>query len=321
MRKKYMVIIFGPTGVGKTDFALQLAQETPSEIINADLGQLYTPFSIGTAKPDWKNEPVKHHLFDVISEPRDCTVSEYRNWLLPLLQDIWSRNKLPIIVGGSGFYLKSLFFPPQFESTHCDESRYEGLSPQQLWDDLNKIDPERAQVIHKNDLYRVKRALSIWYATGEKPSEYSEQYAPPSDFGLFFLTRDRQELYKRIDERVLQMINQGWIEEVASLRSTPWEPFLRKKKLIGYNELLDYCAGPQTEKEFAQAISLIQKKTRWYAKRQETFWRMFEKKLKNAIKKRKSHTLSPKIEVIDLTLSNLDLYIRQLLDEISNEQT
>ena len=107
-----MLIIFGPTAVGKTDFALKVAERVPAEIVNMDVGQLYTPLSIGTAKPNWRSETVPHHLFDYVDKPRNITVVEYRKILLEVLEDIWQRGKLPIIVGGSGFYLKSIFFPP-----------------------------------------------------------------------------------------------------------------------------------------------------------------------------------------------------------------
>src|SRR5579859_8042174 len=112
MKKAFFLVITGPTGVGKTDFALDLAQHIPSEIINADMGQCYKPLTIGTSKPDWKSQATPHHIFDVLDEPAHFSVTDYREKVLDLIHGIWSRNKLPIIVGGSGFYIKSLFFPP-----------------------------------------------------------------------------------------------------------------------------------------------------------------------------------------------------------------
>lgn len=106
----HAIIIYGATGTGKTDFALEIARRTPAEIINMDIGSFYAPLTIGTAKPNWRNEAVVHHLFDIIDEPCNYTVVAYRQACLELVRDIVSRNKLPIIVGGSGFYLKSLFF-------------------------------------------------------------------------------------------------------------------------------------------------------------------------------------------------------------------
>lgn len=107
-----MIIISGPTAAGKSDFALELAEKIPSEIINMDMGQMYAALSIGTAKPDWQSSSIVHHLFDSIDSPRNYTVVEYRKNVLEILEGIWAKKKLPIVVGGSGFYLKSLFFPP-----------------------------------------------------------------------------------------------------------------------------------------------------------------------------------------------------------------
>ena len=108
---KKIIILYGPTGVGKSDCALALGEKFPLELINADVGQFYTSFSIGTAKPDWKNQKMAHHLFDILNEPIDFSVAEYRKKILETCQNIWQKSKTPIIVGGSGFYLKSIFFP------------------------------------------------------------------------------------------------------------------------------------------------------------------------------------------------------------------
>ncbi len=114
--EKFILIIFGPTGVGKTACADHIAKSQPIEIINMDMGQLYTPLTIGTAKPDWQSSPVTHHMFDIINDPVNFTVAEYRSKVAALVQEIWQRNKLPVLVGGSGFYVRSLLFPPQVPS-------------------------------------------------------------------------------------------------------------------------------------------------------------------------------------------------------------
>ena len=122
--RPFFIVIAGPTGVGKSDFALQLAQQLsfPVELINADMGQLYTPLSLGTAKPDYKHEPVVHHLFDCLDEPRDYTVHEFRQAVVQVMQELWARGVVPLIVGGSSFYVQSLFFPPLVaaEEIHVD---------------------------------------------------------------------------------------------------------------------------------------------------------------------------------------------------------
>jgi len=307
----YLVIIFGPTGVGKTDVALKLAQSLPAEIVNIDVGQFYTPFSIGTAKPDWKNEPVTHHLFDIINTPEDFTVSEYRKKFLEVVKEIWKRHHLPIVVGGSAYYVHSLLFPPRAGTFDSSKDFDSSDDVSMLWEKLNNIDPKRAQQINKNDLYRIKRALEIWHTTGKKPSEFEPFYDPPSPYTLICLTRDRDDLYERINNRTEQMIKAGWIDEVKSLKSTPWESFLKSKKLIGYLELLEHLDGKM---DLNETISIIQQETRNYAKRQIIFWRRLEKQLKNE----KLSNLT-RIDTINLTSCDLDLYIKQLSEQLKTK--
>ncbi|MCK5632779.1 tRNA (adenosine(37)-N6)-dimethylallyltransferase MiaA [bacterium] len=315
MNKKkvpFSLCIYGPTASGKTDFALELAQAIPAEIINGDMGQFYTPMSIGTAKPDWKNEPVKHHLFDLINEPKRFTVCEYRRLVIDVVHDIWSRGKLPIIVGGSGFYLKSIFFPP------CDGLRADFIykkdasSNESLWEQLNIVDSKRARQIDKADEYRLKRALAIWQQTGKKPSEFAPKYEPPFDFLLINLDRDRKELYERIDRRTAIMLQEGWIEEAQFLLGTQWEPFLYEKKVIGYDILFNYLKSAKTKDDLLYAQKEIQKVTRHYAKRQQTFFKSLKRQLQQALINCCGVDCKQKVESVDLTLLDRHLYIKQL---------
>ena len=318
-KKPFALIIFGPTAVGKTSFALQLAQNIPAEIVNGDSAQVYTPLSVGTAKPDWKNEPVPHHLFDIIDEPRDFSVVEYRQKLIATVNDIFSRGKVPIIVGGSGFYLKSLFFLVSTETSSEKNTHGKDFS----WEKLYEVDPERAKKIQKNDTYRINRALSIWYNTGKKPSEFVPIYDPPFNFLLCYLTRDRQQLYKRINTRTHQMVQEGWLQEVKDLHQTEWKEFLYRKKFIGYDVLLEHLAGAISLDE---AVALIQQRTRHYAKRQATFWKTFQRQLDDATKEYSKNPSSPirlrrtgssgQTELVNLTLLDRDLYIKQLLKRL-----
>jgi len=307
--RPYFVVLFGPTGVGKSDVAITLAEHLPCEIVNIDVGQFYVPLSIGTAKPDWQNQKVTHHLFDILDQPVDCTVVAYRELFERTIKDIWQRNKVPLVVGGSCFYVHALFFPPHIGAS-ADEKACKDYQPDQLWQKLNEIDPLRAQKIHPHDTYRIKRALAIWHATGKKPSVFVPAYEPPADYTLICLTRDRQQLYERINKRTELMIKEGWIDEVKPLVGTEWEQFLRKKNLIGYPELFDYLEGTQP---LDQIINLIQQDTRNYAKRQLTFWRRLEKQLL-------SQQLSPStdIETVNLTSTNLERYIRLLSKRITS---
>jgi tRNA dimethylallyltransferase len=286
---KKLIIIYGPTGVGKTDLSFSINNLTSIEIINGDVGQLYQPIAIGTAKPDWKNEAIPHHLFDYCTEPKDITVVEYRALILQKVEEIWERGATPVIVGGSGFYIKSLFFPPKQQSVSLPdvsmEEHGDGKSTEELWDILYQHDPERAQSLIVQDRYRIMRALDL-VGKGVKPSTLAPEYVPfPADVLLVFLSREREELYTRINQRVELMMQQGWIDEVRTLMGTNWESFLLRKKLIGYNDIIDYLASNDKNSELYDAlIATIQKKTRNYAKRQCTFWRMLKKLLDNNFK-------------------------------------
>lgn len=316
---KYIIIIVGPTAAGKTDFSLKLAQHMRAQIINMDMGQFYTPLSVGTAKPDWQRLSTPHHLFDIINEPKNITVTQYRAMVTEKINHIWSCGDVPILVGGSGFYLKSLLFPPVSEISLVDESQYDDISTAQLWQMLNEIDPVRARAIHSNDAYRIKRALAIWHTTGKKPSEQTPVYDPIAPFVLVHVTRDRPQLYNSINLRVDQMMQAGWLDEVATLKKSGWAEFLHTKKIIGYDDLLTYLQAEQTPERLAQTVALIAQKTRNYAKRQETFWRMLEKDVGNALRSHPVlHGRQSAIASFNLTLSDINLYIEQLLKLISS---
>ena len=308
-----MLIIYGPTGVGKTDMACAIAKEIPAEIINMDMGQFYTPLSIGTAKPDWKNSSIPHHLFDIVDTPSHYTVSEYRTLLYKTVKEITQRGKLPILVGGSGFYLHSLLFPPQVTIPDVDIS---SLYPAgaDLWDELYAIDPQRALNIDKADEYRIKRALNIWHATGKLPSSYVPVYKPEANFMILFLERDRQELAQRINARVLEMFDQGWIAETEKLGNTAWKQFIYHKNLIGYKEIFDYLAGEKTTSAFSAMVNLISAQTRQYAKRQFTFWRKLEREIKK--ENQYTNTSEASLEAVNLTNVEIHLYISELLKRL-----
>ncbi len=322
MENRYCIIIAGSTGVGKTDFSLQLGNELPIEIVNADLGQFYQPLTIGTAKPAWKNEKIVHHLFDIFSEPRSCTVIEYRTMLQNCIESIWSRNNIPVIVGGSTFYIESIFFEPSTHEKIDSQASYSAYDCEDasLWKKLEAIDHQRASEIHPNDYYRLKRALEIWNSTGIKPSEQKPVYNPIAPFHFYYLTRDRSDLYARIDQRVTTMIEQGWLDEVSSLLSTQWHDFILMKKFIGYPDLCDYILQgcPIDQKE--SLIERIAQKTRNYAKRQETFWRRLEKKIYNCLVTTPEYTYKKKsaIDRLNLTSCNLAVYSNQQAKLIRN---
>ena len=290
-----------------------MAQKIDGEIINADMGQLYQPLSIGTAKPDFSTTDIPHHLFDIINTPTNYTVTQYREDLLKKIENISSRNKKAIVVGGSSFYLSSLFFPPKLDNLIAPSVHTSNCDPKNLWNTLHSVDPVRAKNIHPNDAYRLNRALDIWYTTGQKPSEYKPEFESPLDSFLFLICiRDRAELYERINQRTRFMIEHGWIEEVEKLMQTPWQEFLLHKKIIGYDDIILYLQNDLaiTKEELIERIA---KKTRNYAKRQLIFLNMLQKKLKQHCA---ASLETYKVAEINLTNLDVDLYIKQLSEQV-----
>ncbi|MFH1254271.1 MAG: tRNA (adenosine(37)-N6)-dimethylallyltransferase MiaA [bacterium] len=295
------LIITGPTASGKTHLSEKIASVCSCEIINADVGQFYKPLSIGTAKPDLVTVSYKHHLFDLLDKPEDLSVVKYRNLVTDLVTDICSRGKIPVIVGGSLFYIKSLFFPPQEfptqefstqesqtrkfktqDNNNLEQISIDNLSESQQWGLLQKIDPERAAMIHPNDHYRIGRALKIWIQTGTKPSAYKPILQPTFKALIVYVEPEASILKTRICLRTSLMINPegntkfGWIEEAEALVGTEWEEFLKTKNLIGYTEIFDWIKAGKNKSELPDLISRIQIKTTQYAKRQRTFWKSFQ---------------------------------------------
>ncbi len=303
--EKKVILISGPTASGKSDFALKLAYKMGGEIINADIGSMYTPLTIGTAKPAWKEEQIAHHMFDVLDQPINFTVMQFRHKLKILIEEIWSRGHTPIIVGGSAFYIKACFYE-QYDIANTEQivkdlenllSKHQTNS-NVLWQELNQLDSARAEKIHIHDTYRIVRALAICKATGSKASSFKPLFKPLAPFKFFICMSDRQNLYERINQRVVKMIDQGWIDEVKNLQGTDWQKFLMIKKMIGYDDLLGYLEN-SNYLNLQDTINVIQQKTRNYAKRQI----IFLNKLKNDIQ---SALIGSKydgtLEDIDLTM-------------------
>lgn len=308
MNKNFCIIVTGSTGVGKTDFSLNLGSHLPIEIVNGDLGQFYKPLTIGTAKPKWQSEPIKHHLFDIFSEPQTFTIMQYRTLLFETMQSIWARNNIPVIVGGSTFYIESIFFEPTTLPTNQPQS----IASHFTWDSLYAIDPVRASEIHPHDTYRITRALTLWNSTGTKPSEQKPCYKPLAPFYCYIFTRDREDLYTRINNRVITMFEEGWVNEVEEL-SPQWYSFIMNKKFIGYPDIYEYLALGSKQNSMAQLTELIAQKTRNYAKRQETYWRRLEKKIYNCLVTPPEYTrrMKSSITKLNLTSCNLAVYSKQ----------
>lgn len=318
MRKlNFIMIISGATATGKSCLAIRLASEISGEIINADIGSFYKAMTIGTAKPYWQEESVPHHMFDIIDKPKSLSIVQFRESVKKLCNEIWSRGKVPVIVGGSAFYIRSLFYnQPDITGTDeiVKELEVSEKNSQDLWNELQAIDNKRAQAIDSHDRYRIVRALAIFKATGKKPSMFQPTFDPIASYHFIICDRDRSELYQRSDQRVLQMLDEGWINEVESMKKTGWMSFLQKKKMIGYDDLLLYLQDPS--QDFKNIISRIQKRTRNYAKRQITFLKKLEKEV---IRDQKLSKTKGSIERVDLTLCDVGLYIKQLSLTVSKK--
>lgn len=314
----FFLILCGPTGVGKTELSYELSKKYPLEILNCDVGQFYEPLTIGTAKPNWKNNDVQHHLFDIVKDPKNFSVTDYRACIEKKLKEIWGRNRIPVLVGGSMFYIRALFFPPI--SQKCTEAQSDEIvamrqkTTEELWVILSAIDPERSRNINKNDRYRIERALCLFdQAKGILPSECKPVFTPLARFHITFITRERDDLYARINHRVQMMLDDGWVEEVFKL-SESWKNFLLQKKILGYPEIL-LCLEKNTRLNSNESIDFckkdellqeaIQKKTRNYAKRQITFWRSLKRDIAQS-------SCQEVISELNLTLSSVDLYLKNM---------
>ena len=264
-----VIVITGPTAVGKTAVSLRIASILNTEIINGDAYQIYKGMDIGTSKVSKADQKIiKHHMIDIIDPKDNFSIYDYQQLGRNLLSQFEKENKIPIIVGGSGLYLDSLLYDYKLNAQKRDstiEEKYIDLTNQELYNLLKKEVPEIANTIHENNRKRVLRALERKGTIDEK---YRAIEHPLYDVLFIYLTDSREKLYKRIDERVVKMMNEGLLEEVESF--FPDKLSIQARSAIGYKELFDYLEGKLSIDE---AIDLIQKNTRHYAKRQETWFR------------------------------------------------
>ncbi|MBQ3115622.1 MAG: tRNA (adenosine(37)-N6)-dimethylallyltransferase MiaA [Clostridia bacterium] len=273
-----IIIICGPTASGKTALAVECAKLLNSEVISADSMYIYKGLDIGTAKPtDEEKDGIVHHLIDVANpSEHSFTVSDYKRIAEPILLDMLSRGKTPIVCGGTGFYINSLIYDLSYgkggENLVARE-KYKALASQFGNEHVYKIladkDPDSAERLHYNDIKRVIRALEI-YENGFKKSELNDQMTPKHDYNAYFIDWDREVLYKRINERVDFMVDNGLIDEVKSLLNSGIKADQQCMQGIGYKETIEYLNGNLTIDELKELIKL---NTRHYAKRQLTFFR------------------------------------------------
>ena len=280
-------VVTGPTASGKTAFAIELAQKHQGEIVSADSMQIYRGMDIGTAKPAPEELAlVPHHLIDVADPEKGFTVVDYREMAGAVIEDIFSRGKIPVVAGGTGLYINSLLYDMDFSG--AGGGRDEGLRQalEQLANAhgngfvhnlLRKADPAAALEIHPNNRKRVIRALERVRASKDKTGiiPFSQSFRPGSLFApeIFLLTCDRETLYRRIDARVDRMMDAGLLREVEGLKNRGLSAETTAMMGIGYKELLEHLRGQIT---LPEAIDRIKRNTRRYAKRQMTWFRKYE---------------------------------------------
>ena len=272
-----LICIAGPTASGKTALSIALAKELDGEIVSCDSMQVYRRMDIGTAKPSLdEREGIPHHMLDVAEPWEDFSVSRYCAMADPIVEDILSRGKTAIIVGGTGLYMDSLIkgndFAP-FPSTGVREA-LEARPIEEVWAQLQEVDPEAAQRLHLSDKKRIIRALEIYLETGQTMTEHDrlsrlkpDKYSP---LWLALEDADRQDLYDRINRRVSLMLEQGLLEEIRGLLADGIPSKCTAMQAIGYKEFVDALEGRCTVEE---AADLVRQSSRRYAKRQLTWFR------------------------------------------------
>lgn len=281
MQKKPLIILSGPTAVGKTALSIELAKRINGAIISADSMQVYKYMDIGSAKimPD-EMEGVKHYLIDELMPHEEFNIVVFQQKAKAAMEEIYANGQIPIVAGGTGFYIQSLLYDIDFDNQDCDEAfrtQLETVAREQgnevLHERLKAIDPVSADKIHANNVKRVIRALEYYHLTGKLISEHNEteqQKESPYNFAYFVLTDERENLYKRIDMRVDIMLENGLVEEVQKLKNMGYHRDMVAMQGLGYKEILDYLDGKCTLEE---AVYILKRETRHFAKRQLTWFR------------------------------------------------
>lgn len=282
MKKEPLVIISGPTASGKSDLSIKLAKLIDGEIISADSMQVYKGMDIGSAKiTEDEMCGVKHYLIDVLDPKDDFNIYYFKEEAKKAFDEIRSKGKIPIIVGGTGFYIQGFLYDIDFCESEGENlplrdeltelSKEKGSKA--LHDMLKELDPKAAEAIHENNVKRVIRAIEFYKETGKSITEHNEEMrkrSSPYNFAYFCLTRNRKELYERIDRRVDKMIEEGLVEEVKRLKETGLSKDNHSMLGLGYKEILDHL---DKKISLEEAIYIIKRDTRHFAKKQLTWSR------------------------------------------------
>ena len=281
MMKKPLIILTGPTAVGKTKASINLTKAIGGEIISADSMQVYRHMDIGSAKitPE-EMQGVKHHLIDVLEPDEEFHVVKFQRLAKKAMEEIYAKGKIPIVVGGTGFYIQALLYDIDFTENNEDTAYRQELEhiadtkgAEYLHEMLKAVDEKSAQNIHANNVKRVIRALEFFKQTGQKISEHNEkerEKKSPYQFCYFVLNDIREHLYKRIELRIDEMLKEGLVAEVEMLKEKGYTREMTSMQGLGYKEILDYLNGVFSLEE---AVYILKRDTRHFAKRQITWFK------------------------------------------------
>lgn len=278
---KPLIILTGPTAAGKSALSISLAKAVGGEIISADSMQVYKHMDIGSAKISGEEMAgVPHHLIDILEPTEEFNVVSFQSMAREVMNKIYSCGKIPIIVGGTGFYIQSVLYDIDFDDTGEDESfrqDLENMAKEQgseaLFEKLREIDPKSCEIIHANNVKRVIRAIEFYEKTGRPISEHNKEQREketPYNAAYFVLTDERSILYEKIDKRVDGMLNDGLVDEVKALSKMGCRKDMVSMQGLGYKEILEYIEGDCTLED---AVYRIKRDTRHFAKRQLTWFR------------------------------------------------
>ncbi len=277
-QKQPLVVIVGPTAVGKTTVSIQLAQRLEGEIVSADSRLLYRGMNIGTAKPtEEEMQTVPHYLIDVADPDENWSLGLYQREAYKIIDAIFESGKLPILVGGTGQYIRSIIegwqIPPQKPDYGLRDALYHWagkIGAEALYERLKRLDPEAAKRIDYRNLRRTVRALEVVFLTGKKFSDLRRKQECPYHPIILGIDRSRDELYERIDRRIEQMMDEGFVEEVERLLTQGFSPELPTMSAIGYREMIQHLQG---ELSLAEAVTLIKRNTRIFVRRQANWFK------------------------------------------------
>lgn len=309
---KKIVIITGPTAVGKTSCSIEIAKRFAGEIISADSMQIYKKMDIGTAKvTEGEKEGIPHHMIDIVDPSESFSVANYKKMSDAIISDVLCRERLPIVVGGTGLYINSFLYDLDYQEVACDEEYRQFLENytkekgnEALYQLLLQVDPKAETLLTPSDKKRIIRALEIHKYSGKKLSDLRQNLRNPNkeyECKIFFLNMERENLYKRINRRVELMFEQGLLEEVKNLYDQGFDETYTSMQGIGYKQLISHFKGDCTLFEAEEKIKQL---SRNYAKRQITWFKK-----------------DPRVQWIDMDPKNLKEAVNIMTDEIEEWRT